>query len=102
MGSGGRCARPRNSSESGGNMKGAVVFPGEHKLGILADVPEPKLESPTGVKLRILKVGVCATDREIASFIFGTPPPGFKYLVMGHEGFAEIVETGPEATSVQP
>jgi len=83
-------------------MKGAVVFPGEHKLGVISDVPEPKLESPTGVKLRVLQVGVCATDREIASFVFGTPPPGFQYLVMGHEGFAEIVQTGPEATNLQP
>lgn len=83
-------------------MKGAVVFPGEHKLSVVSDVPEPKLESVTGVKLRILQVGVCATDREIASFVFGTPPPGFQYLVMGHEGFAEIVETGPEATNLQP
>ena len=82
-------------------MRGAAVFPCDHKVGIVSDVPEPRLESPTSVKLRMLQVGICATDREIASFIFGTPPPGFKYLVMGHEGLAEIVETGPEATGFE-
>jgi glucose 1-dehydrogenase len=66
------------------------------------DVPEPKLESPTGVKLRVLQVGVCATDREIASFMFGTPPEGFDYLVLGHEGFAEVVETGREVSDLKP
>ncbi len=69
-------------------MRGAAVFPGARKLGIVNDVPEPQLTSATGVKLRMLQVGVCATDREIASFMFGTPPDGFSYLVLGHEGFA--------------
>jgi len=83
-------------------MKGAAVFPGSHTLKIISDVPEPKLQYPASVKLRILKVGICATDREIANFVFGTPPPGFDYLVMGHEGFAEITETGPEVKDLKP
>ncbi len=83
-------------------MKGAAVFPGDQTLRIVTDVPEPTLASPTSVKLRILQAGVCATDREIAAFMFGTPPPGFSYLVIGHEGFAEIVETGPEVRDLKP
>lgn len=83
-------------------MKGAAVFPGDHTLRVVADVPEPKLAGPTDVKLRILQVGICATDREIANCVFGTPPEGFNYLVLGHEGFAEIVEAGPEAMGLQP
>jgi len=83
-------------------MKGAAVFPGERKLSLVADVPEPILQTPTSVKLRVLQVGICGTDREIASFLFGTPPEGFPYLVMGHEGFAEVVETGPEVSTLKP
>ncbi len=60
------------------------------------------MEGPQDVKLRMLQVGVCATDREIASFVFGTPPEGFDYLVLGHEGFAEVVETGPEVRDLKP
>ena len=83
-------------------MKGGAVFPDSHTLGVVPDVPEPMIASPTDVKLRILQVGICATDREIAACMFGTPPDGFNYLVLGHEGFAEIVETGPEVTDLQP
>lgn len=83
-------------------MKGAAVFPGSRKLGVVRDIPEPKLAGPTEIKLRMLQVGVCATDREIASFHFGIPPANSDYLVLGHEGLAEVVETGPEVTGLQP
>jgi threonine dehydrogenase-like Zn-dependent dehydrogenase len=83
-------------------MRGAAIYPGKHSLGLLTDIPEPNLNSPTAVKLRMLQVGVCATDREIANFIFGVPPKGFDYLVMGHEGFAEVAEVGPEVENLKP
>lgn len=83
-------------------MKGGAVFPGARKLGVVHDVPEPKLESATGVRLRMLQVGICGTDREIASYMFGSAPEGFDYLVIGHEGVAEIIEAGPEAHGMEP
>ena len=83
-------------------MKAAAVFPNSKTLSVVQDFPEPKLESRTGVKLRILDVGVCGTDREIASFVYGTPPDGYEYLVLGHEAFGEIVEVGPDVTSFKP
>jgi threonine dehydrogenase-like Zn-dependent dehydrogenase len=83
-------------------MKAAAVFPDKKSLGIVPDYPEPKLESPSGVKLRILNVGVCGTDREIASFLYGTPPDGSEYLVIGHECVGEVVEAGPEAVGFKP
>jgi threonine dehydrogenase-like Zn-dependent dehydrogenase len=49
-----------------------------------------------------LQVGICATDREIAACQFGTPPEGFNYLVLGHEGLAEVIEAGPEAGDLRP
>jgi threonine dehydrogenase-like Zn-dependent dehydrogenase len=49
----------------------------------------------------MLEVGVCGTDREIASFQYGTPPPGSPHLVIGHESLAEVVEVGPEVTRVK-
>ncbi len=84
-------------------MKAAAVFPDRKSLGVVNDFPEPKLESPTGIKLRILNVGVCGTDREIASFQYGfPPPPGSEFLVMGHECVGEVVEIGPEVRNFQP
>jgi len=66
-------------------MKAAAIFADNQTLKVLTDIPEPKLTAPDDVKLRILQVGVCATDREIASFIVGIPPAGSDYLVLGHE-----------------
>jgi threonine dehydrogenase-like Zn-dependent dehydrogenase len=46
------------------------------------------------VLARVLAVGVCGTDREIARFEYGTAPAGEDYLVLGHESLAEVVEVG--------
>lgn len=84
-------------------MKAAAVFPAKKTLEVVNDFPEPKLASPTGVKVRVLNVGVCGTDREIASFSYDFPmPAGSPYLVMGHECLGEIVETGPEVKDFKP
>jgi threonine dehydrogenase-like Zn-dependent dehydrogenase len=83
-------------------MKAAAVYPDKKSLGIVNDFPEPKLQSPSGVKLRVLNVGVCGTDREIASFLYGVPPKGSEYLVIGHECLGEVVEAGPSAVGFKP
>lgn len=54
------------------------------------------------VKVRMLEVGVCGTDRELCSFRYGTPPPGFEYFILGHESLAEVVQTGPAVETLKP
>jgi threonine dehydrogenase-like Zn-dependent dehydrogenase len=84
-------------------MRAAAVFPEKKSLAVINDFAAPKLDSPTAVKLRILNVGVCGTDREIASFQYGFPPPaGSEFLVMGHECVGEIIEVGPEVRDFKP
>src|SRR5438477_8202935 len=84
-------------------MRAAAVFPTRKSLEVVKDFPEPTLETHTSVKLRILNVGVCGTDREIASFQYGFPPPdGSDYLVMGHECVGEVIEVGPEVSDLKP
>ena len=78
-------------------MKAFAVFPSERRMALI-DHPEPAITSPTQVKLRMLEVGVCGTDKEIASFQYGTAPEGSPYLVIGHESLAEVVETGASVT----
>lgn len=78
-------------------MRAAAVFPKKKSLEVVNDFPEPKIESPTAIKLRVLNVGVCGTDRDIASSQYDFPPPaGSDFLVMGHECLGEITEVGPE------
>jgi len=81
-------------------MKAGAVFPGQRRAEVVA-LDEPKLSSPNQVKLRMLEVGVCGTDREICHFRYGTPPEGFEFLVLGHESLGEVVETGSAVTRVR-
>lgn len=74
-------------------MKAVAVFPGSREFGVI-DVPEPRIESPTQVKLRTLEVGVCGTDKEICGFHYGFPPEGEDHLIIGHECLGEVVEVG--------
>jgi len=81
-------------------MKAIAVTPGNKTVGII-DQPEPKISSPTDVKLRMLEAGVCGTDKEICAFEYGTPPSGSDQLVIGHESLGEVVEVGPKVTRVK-
>jgi threonine dehydrogenase-like Zn-dependent dehydrogenase len=75
-------------------MRAVGVFPNEKKIR-LVDHEEPRVSTPTEVKVRLLEVGVDGTDKEIVSFEYGSPPRGFDYLVTGHEALGEVVEVGP-------
>ena len=82
-------------------LKALGVFPGERAVRLVERDP-PRLASPTDVRLRVLDVGVCGTDREICRFEFGTPPAGADYLVLGHECLAEVVEVGAAVRGIAP
>ena len=82
-------------------MKAIGVFPSTRDVR-LVDHPEPRLVAADEVKLRMLDIGVCGTDKEICSFQYGTPPPGEDYLVLGHESLGEVVEVGRGVTRVKP
>ena len=75
------------------DMKAVAVFPEAKEIKII-EHEEPRLSSPTEVKLRVLEVGICGTDKEICAFDYGTPPKGSPYLLLGHESLSEVVETG--------
>ena len=81
-------------------MKAVAVTPGKRSVGII-DQPEPRISSPTDVKLRMIEAGVCGTDREICAFEYGTPPNGSDQLVIGHESLGEVVEVGPKVSRVK-
>lgn len=81
-------------------MKAIAVTPSSKEIGII-NQPEPTLQSPTGVKLRMIEAGVCGTDREICAFEYGTPPAGSDQLVIGHESLGEVVEIGAKVTRVK-
>jgi threonine dehydrogenase-like Zn-dependent dehydrogenase len=46
------------------------------------------------VPIRVLEVGICGTDREIAHGLFGAAPEGESKLVLGHEVLAVTTRDG--------
>ncbi|MHB1562389.1 MAG: glucose 1-dehydrogenase [Isosphaeraceae bacterium] len=94
-------------------MKAVAVLPGKPNSVHLRDIPAPKLTDqphphvcrvPEGraVLVKVLQVGVDATDREINEALYGNAPPGGDFLVIGHESFGQVLEVGGQVTEVQP
>jgi threonine dehydrogenase-like Zn-dependent dehydrogenase len=81
-------------------MKAVAVFPASREIRLI-DHEEPRITRPTDVKLRMLEVGVCGTDKEICAFAYGTPPDGSDFLILGHEGVGEVVEVGGAAQGIK-
>jgi glucose 1-dehydrogenase len=77
-------------------MQAIAVFPTSREVKVI-DIPSPKISKPSEVKVRVLDVGICGTDREICAFHYGTPPEGAEYLILGHEVLGQVVEVGSAA-----
>ena len=71
-------------------MKALVVEPGRAGSVHVADISVEE----AGVPVRILEVGVCGTDREIAHGLFGVAPEGEEILVLGHEMVGVVEHDG--------
>jgi threonine dehydrogenase-like Zn-dependent dehydrogenase len=82
-------------------MKTAAVIPASREVRLI-EREEPSIRQADQVKLRMLDVGICGTDREICTFAYGTPPAGFDYLVIGHEALGEVLEVGSEVSHLSP
>lgn len=81
-------------------MKAVAVIPKSRRVELI-DVEPPELSGPSQVELRMLEVGICGTDKEIAAFEYGSPPPGADHLVIGHESLAEVVDVGASVSRVR-
>jgi threonine dehydrogenase-like Zn-dependent dehydrogenase len=86
-------------------MKAIAVFPGKPDSVHLADLPKPSVDDVPGgrgVLVRVLRVGVDGTDKEINAGGYGAAPEGYDFLVLGHEGFGQVEAVGPAVTEVWP
>lgn len=82
-------------------MKAIAIVPGTPGARIV-DRPEPNICRPDHVKLRVLRVGICGTDREQLSAGQADAPEGHNELVIGHEMFGQVVAVGSSVTRVKP
>jgi threonine dehydrogenase-like Zn-dependent dehydrogenase len=94
-------------------MKAVAVLPGKPRSVHLRDIPAPRLADQPhphvcriadgrAVLVKVLQIGVDATDREINEALYGNAPPGGDHLVIGHESFGQVVEVGEQVTEVRP
>ena len=79
-------------------MKAIAVYPGKPNSMHLEEVPMPKvtdIPNGQGVLVKVLRVGVDGTDKEINAAEYGMAPEGYNYLITGHENFGQVMEVGP-------
>lgn len=85
-------------------MKAIAVLPGKPNSMHLREVPKPKVSdvpNGRGVLVKVLRVGVDGTDKEINAAEYGAAPEGYDYLITGHESFGIVEEVGPNVTELK-
>jgi len=87
-------------------MKAIAVHPGKPNSIHLREIPEPKvtdISDGRGVLVKVIRVGVDGTDKEINAAEYGAAPPGDDFLVTGHESFGQVVAVGENVpTTITP
>ncbi|MCZ6796002.1 MAG: glucose 1-dehydrogenase [Planctomycetota bacterium] len=86
-------------------MKAIAVLPGKPNSVHLASLESPSVSDVPGgrgVLVEVLQVGVDGTDKEINAAEYGGAPPGYDFLVIGHESFGRVAEVGPNVSELRP
>ena len=86
-------------------MKAIAVMPGKPNSVHLATLAKPSLSDVAdgrGVLVKVLRVGVDGTDREINAAEYGAAPKGYDFLIVGHEGFGQVEAVGPNVSFLRP
>lgn len=86
-------------------MKAIAVKPGVPDSVHLVEMPKPSVDdvpNGRGVLVKVLRVGVDGTDKEINNAEYGAAPQGEDFLVIGHEGFGVVEEVGPAVSELKP
>jgi threonine dehydrogenase-like Zn-dependent dehydrogenase len=86
-------------------MKAIAVKPGVPDSAHLVEMPKPSVDeipNGRGVLVKVLRVGVDGTDKEINNAEYGAAPDGYDFLVIGHEGFGVVEEVGPNVHELKP
>ena len=66
------------------------------------ELPEPAIASPKQVLVQALETGICGSDRSMIANGLADPPPGEDFIVLGHEGFGQVLEVGDEVGEFGP
>jgi threonine dehydrogenase-like Zn-dependent dehydrogenase len=86
-------------------MKAVALIPRRPDSLFLGELPVPSIDDVPdgrGVLVKVLRVGLCGTDREMQAGEYGAPPPESDFLVLGHESFGVVEQVGPKVTGLAP
>jgi len=75
----------------------ALVFHHPGKVSV-DNVPDPQLQHPQDIILRVTSTAICGSDLHIYNGFF----PQVKDMIMGHEFMGIVEEIGGEVTAVRP
>lgn len=81
-------------------MKTFILYPQIKQLSF-EDIAEPVIQKDNEVKLRVLEVGICGTDREQITHGKAIPPEGSDAIILGHEMLGEVVEVGKHVQTLK-
>jgi len=99
-------AEHKTNNTRGRNLvKAVAVIPGKANTIHLREVPKPAVSdvpNGRGVLVKILRVGVDGTDKEINAAEYGAAPEGDDYLIVGHESFGIVEEIGANVSEFKP
>jgi glucose 1-dehydrogenase len=98
-------ASMKNPTQPAETMKAIAVYPGKPGSVHMEELAKPKVEeipNGRGVLVKVLRVGLDGTDKEINAAEYGAAPSGFNFLVVGHESFGRVEAVGPNVTELVP
>lgn len=78
-------------------MKAIAVTPKQANSAHIVEIDKPQ-PSPGQVLVRIIRVGIDGTDKDINAGLYGQAPPGYDFLVDGHESFGIVEQVGDGVT----
>jgi len=71
----------------------------------MVELPMPQLDEVPdgrGVLVKVMRVGVDGTDRELYLGEYGAAPAGCEFLIPGHESFGMVIDVGPKVVGLAP
>ena len=74
-------------------MRAVAVTPKKPGSARQVELPIPAVSSEMAL-MRVLEVGIDGTDTEINDGLYGEPPPGSDFLVIGHEALSVVEAVG--------
>jgi threonine dehydrogenase-like Zn-dependent dehydrogenase len=82
-------------------MRAVAVTPKQPGSARQVDLPVPTTARGMAV-MRVLEVGIDATDTEINQGLYGEPPAGANFLVIGHEALSVVEAVGEGVLDFKP